>query len=1087
MVIVQTSNPSTNTPGVVQVQSTGQVITPDQNQPQQQPSNKVTYAGRELNAEYYDSGKVKRVYADERTYQSVREKQSGYTENKSFTPYEATFDENGILQSEIERGTYQQMVDAKRIIQDTYVMEEKHLSGNRYVDDRYDVVSRNDTTNKVQKSSRQYTDISGQELAYRDYAQRPVGTPNPNAVPAKDAMIVQDSEGKVTYASDAVKQTLGKDPTGHYLPQETAQRYTAYVSGKITADQYAQQQQESVDAARAEYAQKQESAAFNASVAQKVAAGKVETAGDIIPKSGVQLTPENIAAIKQNIAASEYNKAQQNVDNQQNVDKEVQTSLSNNELRIFRSDYGADLSNSGNYISSGVVSKPSGNAPKTKEAIVVEKLGGFVINYAKNVGSYVFGYGKGVVEMVAPIFTGAVSSVKYLGGAISFYSSTERYYKSSPYEADFKSFVSTKLNPAAWPQIGANVITGVASAGVTAFSGGDKYEAAGKLSAYITAPEVAGRALGASANVLKDYYVIIRSEKYVPPVDVFAESVLKGQARMPESKSVQDTLNQFKNTKGQTVNVKGYTRVGETEIYVDNPDLASNKFIKENLNEVSPHTRGGKYYASTSAPRSLSGDVAGQGFKARVGAEDPGIYVTPKGQASPYFLEIAGQSPEYSFSANPIKGMFDIPTVTTFEATEIVQYPRSVINQPGFEAVAKYQQEVLANKGVVAVTKRSEIGLGNVERQTYVAKSDYVDPWNKQNIKVGDVVKEHRTTELEGVVPKGTKFVAKQPGFFSKLKIYDAYTTYEGRSVVLRDARLLSSESGTLKVGESLLSDSKIAKGTSALSDASSKVEFRSPYGYASSANSIRELLLSVSNKTYSSKSTTNINKPSSVGSDSSTSKALSSLYLSSGSSSSGGSSGGFSGGSSGGSSGGGSSGGGSSGGSSGGGSGGGSSGGSSGGGSSGGSSGGGGGGGFDPYTDTPGTPRKRKKIPTIDLIPGFAAYEKRFGKFFALNKAPISQGEAFNLAIKETQNTAGVTFFVKPTGTMIKRRPNQFFNQQALREYYTKRKGNKTLYLQKNKFRIRTPGEFRDITAKGLAATRRKKPSFKKFQNYIG
>jgi hypothetical protein len=122
---------------------------------------------------------------------------------------------------------------------------------------------------------------------------------------------------------------------------------------------------------------------------------------------------------------------------------------------------------------------------------------------------------------------------------------------------------------------------------------------------------------------------------------------------------------------------------------------------------------------------------------------------------------------------------------------------------------------------------------------------------------------------------------------------------------------------------------------------------------------------------------------------------------------------------------------------------------------------------------------RKKKKD---EFLQGFDVFEKRFGKFQQLDKTPVTKAAAYNLGIEATRNTAGVTFYVKEAGQFIKQQPTQqkSFDISSLnKEYYTKQQGGNTLYLQKNKYRIRTSGEKSQITAQGLAAQRVKARGF--------
>ena len=108
---------------------------------------------------------------------------------------------------------------------------------------------------------------------------------------------------------------------------------------------------------------------------------------------------------------------------------------------------------------------------------------------------------------------------------------------------------------------------------------------------------------------IKSAYIEAGS-KFIPPEKVFAESVLKVKETLPKSKSTAESLRRFE--------------AAGSEV-------------------------------TTATPSKLSGSEATVGKKASTGFEDPGIYVTPRGEGSPYFLRTTPISPEasYSFSLNP--------------------------------------------------------------------------------------------------------------------------------------------------------------------------------------------------------------------------------------------------------------------------------------------------------------------------------------------------------------------------------------------------------------------------------------------------
>ena len=167
----------------------------------------------------------------------------------------------------------------------------------------------------------------------------------------------------------------------------------------------------------------------------------------------------------------------------------------------------------------------------------------------------------------------------------------------------------------------------------------------------------------------------------------------------------------------------------------------------------------------TAAPQRITGRVAAVGKKAGKGFEDPGIFVTPRGRASPLFLRIAGEQPR-EITFNPFAELgrtFKTPTVTEFRVTGVETLPRTVTRVPGFEAVARFQEQQ-AGRGIALITKRSQIGRGIIPRQ---------------------LGRELPTSELEAVIPLGTEFVQRPTKRF---------TIFEGEFVGLRTADVITTE-----------------------------------------------------------------------------------------------------------------------------------------------------------------------------------------------------------------------------------------------------------------------------------------------------
>ena len=249
--------------------------------------------------------------------------------------------------------------------------------------------------------------------------------------------------------------------------------------------------------------------------------------------------------------------------------------------------------------------------------------------------------------------------------------------------------------------------------------------------------------------------VKLRGKPEVDPEDVFSKQVTEGGETLPKAKSAQEAVEQFQKTDS----------------------------------------------VSTASPSKIEGDTAGGGRKGSVGLEDPGIYVTPKGEASPYFLRTSGYAKRKKFTLNPkkiyesAKAKFQTPTVTELKTTGVVEPSQKALDTPGFSGVRK-QQEELVGRGKAQITKRSKIGQGEAKRQQFPAEEDFETPVpltvvrdgkttkvpKDGKIQKGDLITEAGTTELEAVIPAGSKFTDE--GIVG-------FTRWDGKKVAIRRGDLV--------------------------------------------------------------------------------------------------------------------------------------------------------------------------------------------------------------------------------------------------------------------------------------------------------
>lgn len=196
---------------------------------------------------------------------------------------------------------------------------------------------------------------------------------------------------------------------------------------------------------------------------------------------------------------------------------------------------------------------------------------------------------------------------------------------------------------------------------------------------------------------------------------------------------------------------------------------------------------------TTASPQKISGTVAGPGRKGEFFLEDPGIYTTPKGQGSPAFLRIEPTTPEFKFSLIP-----DVkptrPTIAEFQTQGIGTIPKGVLNIPGFKATGEYAAAELAAAGKVYVSKRSQIGIGELPRQTFTVAEDFISPITGRKIPRGAKILEAGTSEGELIIPPTTKF---EPVSGQK-----QYTTYQGRVVAIDQYKLIGAADDVASVGK---------------------------------------------------------------------------------------------------------------------------------------------------------------------------------------------------------------------------------------------------------------------------------------------
>ncbi len=190
----------------------------------------------------------------------------------------------------------------------------------------------------------------------------------------------------------------------------------------------------------------------------------------------------------------------------------------------------------------------------------------------------------------------------------------------------------------------------------------------------------------------------------------------------------------------------------------------------EKTRELSPTK---EIIAVHTASQPVKGEVIGTSpritTKAGKLAEDPGLYVTPYGGGSPYFLGVLKQK-EYSIKLIP-DFRTPRPTATIITNIEGVRrLPSSALEQPGYEASAQASQAFVGSRTAV-IPKRSELAFSGA-------------------LPIGKGVRAG-TSETQAVLPPGTILEAVTPtSFFKRITGFSRYTKVQGEFIPLKEYKI---------------------------------------------------------------------------------------------------------------------------------------------------------------------------------------------------------------------------------------------------------------------------------------------------------
>jgi len=208
--------------------------------------------------------------------------------------------------------------------------------------------------------------------------------------------------------------------------------------------------------------------------------------------------------------------------------------------------------------------------------------------------------------------------------------------------------------------------------------------------------------------------------EYKDPSKEFAKSVLEGKTTFSESKSAEASMKLFEKARD-------------------------------------PLTQ--EYRAAHAAPHKWKG----AGEISTGSSEHPGLYVTPEGRASPYFLKV------------------DIKNLTP---------PRYV----KFSLLPKIKKPSLVKFNLKSVTRAPENVRYNIGKfNTWLQKQM---PGSKAFITAKHEI---GAPEIEAVIPAGSRYSPNTTGygFIQKLKGYRYYTTYQGKAIPIREFKIMDITKGS--------------------------------------------------------------------------------------------------------------------------------------------------------------------------------------------------------------------------------------------------------------------------------------------------
>ena len=391
-----------------------------------------------------------------------------------------------------------------------------------------------------------------------------------------------------------------------------------------------------------------------------------------------------------------------------------------------------------------------------------------IVNFPSNVAKTIYGVGVAGEKLKNKV----INSIPVI---IKDYKKTEKFrkelkqdagkYNINPnLESSFKTFrkITVGVGSTAVGVIGSTIKSNIKDASK------HPIYSSGKVTGDIIAPNVWSKTIGGVVNVARSGLIKFGLRE-VPSTEVFSSATSKS-GKLPLTKSTQETLRNFNKNKFKEemfIQRNGYTEVVNVE--------------KNKVWHIS-QANFGKSGEFRSGP-------AGQ-----VGVQDPGLFVSSS--LSPLRINNPNNLQSKGLSLDPIDWVRSTMNRVKTNArgyhikiNNVETLPQSVLNEPGFSHIKDYHSSQLG-KGKAFVSKRSTIGHGEIKSQSFKATRDF--ELKGKVIKIKKILNEKGTIEEEALIPEGTKYVFNnKKNIAQKILGAESYTTFNNQKILLSEGEIL--------------------------------------------------------------------------------------------------------------------------------------------------------------------------------------------------------------------------------------------------------------------------------------------------------